>query len=127
MKVLFGEKGEQIIDTSSSARVENSFDYSDFAFDDCLIKVLSLPVVASKQFLITIGDRSVGGLTIQDQFIGPWQVPVADCAVTSNDFLYKTGEVMSMGEKSSIAVYNPVSSGEMAICEAILNLSLIHI
>ncbi len=122
MKVLFGEKGEQIIDTSSSAIVENSFDYSDFAFDDCLIKVLSLPVVASKQFLITIGDRSVGGLTIQDQFIGPWQVPVADCAVTSNDFLYKTGEVMSMGEKSSIAVYNPVSSGEMAICEAILNL-----
>ena len=72
--------------------------------------------------MITIGDRSVGGLTIQDQFIGPWQVPVADCAVTSNDFLYKTGEVMSMGEKSSIAFYNPVSSGEMAFCVAILNL-----
>ena len=66
-------------------------DYSGFNFDACLVKVLSLPAVASKQFLITIGDRSVGGLTVQDQFIGPWQVPIADCAITANDFSFKDG------------------------------------
>ena len=122
MQLLFGEKGEQQINTSSRIISENSIDYSDHNFSDCLSKVLSLPAVASKQFLITIGDRSVGGLTVQDQFIGPWQVPIADCAVTSNDFSFKTGEVMSMGEKSTIAAHDPVSSGEMAVCEALLNL-----
>lgn len=122
MQLLFGEKGAQQISASSSVISENSFDYSKFKFEDCLSKVLSLPAVASKQFLITIGDRSVGGLTVQDQFVGPWQVPIADCAVTSNDFSFKNGEVMSMGEKSTIAAYNPVSSGEMAVCEALLNL-----
>ena len=94
----------------------------DLILCNCLTKVLSLPAVASKQFLITIGDRSVGGLTVQDQFIGPWQVPISDCAITANDFSFKNGEVMSMGEKASIAVYNPIASGEMAVCEAILNL-----
>ena len=122
MEMLFGEKGEQKIEVNSSNISENSFDYSNYSFEDCLLKVLSLPAVASKQFLITIGDRSVGGLTVQDQFIGPWQVPVADCAITANDFSFKSGEVMSMGEKSTIAAHNPVSSGEMAICESILNL-----
>lgn len=122
MDLLFGEKGEQQISVNSSVIKEASIDYSGFNFDACLVKVLSLPAVASKQFLITIGDRSVGGLTVQDQFIGPWQVPIADCAITANDFSFKDGEVMSMGEKASIAVYNPVASGEMAVCEAILNL-----
>ena len=122
MKLLFGEKGEQQISVNSSTIEENSFDYSSFEFADCLNKILSLPAVASKQFLITIGDRSVGGLTVQDQFIGPWQVPVADCGITSNDFSFNTGEAMAVGEKSSIAAYDPVSSGEMAVCEAILNI-----
>ena len=122
MELLFGEKGEQQISVNSSTIEENSYDYSNFEFKDCLQKVLSLPSVASKQFLITIGDRSVGGLTVQDQFVGPWQVPVADCGITSNDFSFNTGEAMSIGEKSSIAIYDPVSSGEMAVCEAILNI-----
>ena len=122
MKLLFGEKGEQQISVNSSIIEENSFDYSGFEFADSLNKVLSLPAVASKQFLITIGDRSVGGLTVQDQFIGPWQVPVADCGITSNDFSFSTGEAMAVGEKSSIAAHDPVSSGEMAVCEAILNI-----
>ena len=122
MDLLFGEKGKQQINVNSSVIRETSADYSGFDFHDCLIKVLSLPAVASKQFLITIGDRSVGGLTVQDQFIGPWQVPIADCAITANDFSFKDGEVMSMGEKASIAIINPVASGEMAVCEAILNL-----
>jgi len=122
MNILFGEKGNQQIETTSSFIEEVGFDYSNYKFDDCLIKVLSLPAVASKQFLITIGDRTVGGLTVQDQFIGPWQVPIADCAVTSNDFSFNSGEVMSLGEKSSIAVYNPVASGELAVCEALLNI-----
>ena len=122
MELLFGEKGEQQISVNSSTIKENSYDYSIFEFTDCLNKVLSLPSVASKQFLITIGDRSVGGLTVQDQFVGPWQVPVADCGITSNDFSFNTGEAMSIGEKSSIAAHDPISSGEMAVCEAILNI-----
>ena len=122
MNLLFGEKGEQQISVNSSNLEESSHDYSEFKFSDCLNKVLSLPSVASKQFLITIGDRSVGGLTVQDQLIGPWQVPVADCGITSNDFSFNVGEAMSVGEKSSIAVHDPVSSGEMAVCESILNI-----
>ncbi|MDC3386086.1 phosphoribosylformylglycinamidine synthase [Gammaproteobacteria bacterium] len=122
MELLFGEKGEQQISVNSSVIEENTCDYSNFEFKDCLQKVLSLPSVASKQFLITIGDRSVGGLTVQDQFVGPWQVPVADCGITANDFSFNTGEAMSIGEKSSIAIYDPISSGEMAVCEAILNI-----
>ena len=122
MNMLFGENGKQQIETNSCFIKEIGFDYSNYKFEDCLSKVLSLPAVASKQFLITIGDRSVGGLTVQDQFIGPWQVPIADCSITSNDFSFSSGEVMSLGEKSSIAVYNPVASGEMAVCEALLNI-----
>ena len=122
MNLLFGEKEEQIISVASSEINESKINYSSFDFYDCLKKVLSLPAVASKQFLITIGDRSVGGLTVQDQFIGPWQVPVADCAITANDFSFNCGEAMSMGEKASIAPYNPVASAEMAVCEALLNI-----
>ena len=122
MSLLFGEKEEICIDVNSSELREKTYDYSKFKFTECLERILSLPAVASKQFLITIGDRTVGGLTIQDQFIGPWQVPIADCAVTSVDFMFKEGEVMSIGEKSLIASVNPVASGEMAVCESILNI-----
>jgi phosphoribosylformylglycinamidine synthase len=84
--------------------------------------VLSHPTVASKRFLVTIGDRAVGGLTHRDQMVGPWQVPVADCAVTLADFKGFAGEAMSMGERTPLAALDAPASGRMAVAEAITNL-----
>ena len=80
------------------------------------------PTVGSKRFLITIGDRTVGGLSHRDQMVGPWQVPVADCAVTLADFKGFAGEAMSMGERTPLATVNAPASGRMAVAEAITNL-----
>jgi phosphoribosylformylglycinamidine synthase len=86
-------------------------------------RVLSLPTVAAKHFLITIGDRSVSGLVARDQMVGPWQVPVADVAVTLADYDGYTGEAMAMGERSPAAVLNAPASGRMAVAEALTNLA----
>ena len=90
-------------------------------------RVLRHPSVASKSFLITIGDRTVGGLTVRDQMVGPWQVPVADCAVTATGFEAITGEAMSMGERPVLALLDAPASGRMAVGEAITNLAAAHI
>jgi phosphoribosylformylglycinamidine synthase len=79
--------------------------------------------VAAKHFLVTIGDRSVGGLTARDQMVGPWQVPVADCAVTLTDFEGVTGEAMAMGERSPVAILSAPASGRLAVGEVITNLA----
>ena len=92
------------------------------SLQDAVIGVLSHPTVASKRFLITIGDRTVGGLTHRDQMVGPWQVPVADCAITLADFQGFAGEAMAMGERSPLASLNAPASGRMAVAEAITNL-----
>jgi phosphoribosylformylglycinamidine synthase len=89
---------------------------------DAAIHVLSHPTVASKRFLVTIGDRTVGGLTHRDQMVGPWQVPVADCAVTLADYKGFAGEAMSMGERTPLAAVDAPASGRMAVAEAITNL-----
>ena len=81
-----------------------------------------MPAVASKNFLITIGDRSVGGLTARDQMVGPWQVPVADVAVTAMSFKGYTGEAFAMGERTPLACVSPEASGRMAIGESVTNL-----
>ena len=95
----------------------------DFAFDlrRVCLSVLRHPTVAAKSFLIHIGDRTVGGLSYQDQLVGPWQVPVADCAVTLADFSGHTGEAFAFGERTPIAVVNAAASARMAIAEAITN------
>ena len=85
--------------------------------------VLSHPTVASKSFLITIGDRHVGGLTVRDQMVGPWQVPVADAAITASSFKGRAGEAASMGERSPLAVVNPAAAARMAVGEALSNLA----
>ncbi len=85
-------------------------------------RVLRLPTVAGKSFLITIGDRSITGLVNRDQMVGPWQVPVADCAVTATSFDVYTGEAMSMGERTPVALLDGPASGRMAIGEAITNI-----
>ncbi len=87
------------------------------------LQVLRLPCVASKNFLITIGDRTVSGLVCRDQMVGPWQIPVADCAVTLGDYHGFNGEAMAIGERSPIALIDPVASGRMAIGEALMNLA----
>lgn len=90
---------------------------------EALARVLHMPSLASKHFLITIGDRSVGGLVARDQMVGPWQVPVADCAVTLTDFDRYTGEAMAMGERTPLAMLSAPASGRMAIGEVITNLA----
>ncbi len=91
--------------------------------EEATTRVLSFPTVANKNFLITIGDRTVGGLTVRDQMVGPWQVPVADCAVTATSFSSVTGEAMAMGERTPLALLNAPASGRMAIGEAITNIA----
>ncbi|MDU6430449.1 MAG: phosphoribosylformylglycinamidine synthase, partial [Sutterella wadsworthensis] len=81
------------------------------------------PTVGSKSFLITIGDRSVGGLTARDQMVGPWQVPVADCAVTTLGFTTQRGEAMAVGERTPLAVINSAAASRMAIGEAVTNIA----
>ncbi|MCC7006585.1 MAG: phosphoribosylformylglycinamidine synthase [Ottowia sp.] len=99
------------------------FDLTDINLEDAVLAVLKHPTVASKNFLITIGDRSVGGHTARDQLVGPWQVPVADCAVTARDYAGYAGEAMAMGERSPIAVMDAPASGRMAVGEALTNLA----
>jgi phosphoribosylformylglycinamidine synthase len=88
-----------------------------------LFEVLRHPAVASKSFLITIGDRAVGGLTARDQMVGPWQVPVADCAATTLGFETNRGEAMAIGERTPVAVINSASASRMAIGEALTNIT----
>lgn len=93
--------------------------------DEAANRVLTLPAVGSKSFLITIGDRTVGGLTARDQMVGPWQVPVADVSVTATSLTLgiKTGEAMAMGEKAMLALISPTSSARMAVAEALMNIA----
>jgi phosphoribosylformylglycinamidine synthase len=94
-------------------------------------RVLTLPAVGSKSFLITIGDRTVGGMTVRDQMVGPWQTPVADVAVIVTSLNIgdnvKTGEAMSMGEKPTLALISPAASSRMAVAESLMNLAAAHL
>ena len=84
---------------------------------------MRLPTIADKTFLISIGDRSVGGMTARDQMVGPWQVPVADVAVTTMGYQGYLGEAFAMGERTPLAVFDAPASGRMAIGEALTNLA----
>jgi phosphoribosylformylglycinamidine synthase len=96
--------------------------WAEVPLDQAIETVLRHPTVASKRFLITIGDRTVGGHTHRDQFVGPWQVPVADCAVTLSDYTGLSGQAMAMGERSPLAIQNAPASGRMAVGESLTNL-----
>ncbi|NHB58228.1 phosphoribosylformylglycinamidine synthase [Acinetobacter sp. 194] len=89
---------------------------------DAIYRVLKNPTVASKSFLITIGDRSITGMVARDQFVGPWQVPVADAAVTTTSLVGYTGEAMAMGERPPVALLNPAASARLAVAESISNI-----
>ena len=122
MNVLLGKPPKMHRDVTSVKRKFKPLNLDDVTLQDAVIAVLSHPTVASKRFLITIGDRAVGGMTHRDQMVGPWQVPVADCAVTLADFAGFAGEAMSLGERTPLAALDAPASGRMAVAEAITNL-----
>ncbi len=122
MNVLLGKPPKMHRDVKTVARSFKPLDLTGVNIQKAVIDVLAHPTVASKRFLITIGDRTVGGLTHRDQMVGPWQVPVADCAVTLADFKGFAGEAMSMGERTPLAALDAPASGRMAVAEAITNL-----
>ena len=122
MDVLLGKPPKMHRDVTRVARQSPAMDLTGVSLQQAVIDVLSHPTVASKRFLITIGDRAVGGLTHRDQMVGPWQVPVADVAVTLADYAGFAGEAMSMGERTPLASLNAAASGRMAVAEAITNL-----
>ena len=122
MDVLLGKPPKMHRDVKSVERTGQPMDLTGVDLQQAVIDVLSHPTVASKRFLITIGDRTVGGLSHRDQMVGPWQVPVADCAVTLADFAGFAGEAMSMGERTPLAAISAAASGRMAVAEAITNL-----
>jgi phosphoribosylformylglycinamidine synthase len=122
MNVLLGKPPKMQRDVSTISRAAKPLDLTGVTLQQAAIDVLAHPTVASKRFLITIGDRTVGGFTHRDQMVGPWQVPVADCAVTLADYKGFAGEAMSMGERTPLAALNAPASGRMAIAEAITNL-----
>ena len=122
MEVMLGKPPKMHRDVKSVRREFKPVDLTGVQLQEAALKVLSHPTVASKRFLITIGDRTVGGLSHRDQMVGPWQVPVADCAVTLADYQGFAGEAMSMGERTPLAVIDAPASGRMAVAEAITNL-----
>lgn len=122
MSVLLGKPPKMHRDVTTVQRQFAPIDLTGVPLQKAVIDVLSHPTVASKRFLVTIGDRTVGGLTHRDQMVGPWQVPVADCAVTLADYKGFAGEAMAMGERTPLAAINAPASGRMAVAEAITNL-----
>lgn len=122
LSVLFG-KPPKLHKSVSRESVKTKPLQSGINLDEALLRVLSHPTVASKKFLITIGDRSVGGLVARDQMVGPWQTPVADVSVTASGFSGYTGEAMAMGERTPLAILSSAASARMAIGEAITNIA----
>ncbi len=122
MGVLLGKPPKMHRDVRRSAVGSSPLDLSGVELAKVAFDVLRHPTVASKRFLITIGDRTVGGLSSRDPMVGPWQVPVADCAVTLADSAGFGGEAMAMGERTPLAALDAPASGRMAVGEAITNL-----
>lgn len=122
MDVLLGKPPKTQRNVTRVARDGGTLDLTGVKLEEAALNVLRHPTVANKRFLVTIGDRTVGGLNHRDQMVGPWQVPVADCAVTLADFKGFAGEAMSMGERTPLAAVNAPASGRMAVAEAITNL-----
>jgi phosphoribosylformylglycinamidine synthase len=122
MEVLLGKPPKMHRDVKSTQEQFPPFNCNAIELKEAIELVLQQPTVASKSFLITIGDRTVGGLNSRDPFVGPWQVPVADCAVTTMDYSGYQGEAMSMGERTPVALFNAPAAAKMAVGEAITNI-----
>ena len=127
MSILFGKPPKLHRNVKHVKPITKALDFTNICIKEAINRVLSFPTVADKSFLIHIGDRSITGLVARDQMVGPWQVPVADVAVTASGFFAITGEAMAMGERSPIAVINAPASGRMAIGEALSNIAAAQI
>jgi phosphoribosylformylglycinamidine synthase len=123
LQTLFGKPPKMDRSFTRQPGEAPPLDLSNITLAEAIERVLQMPAVASKSFLITIGDRTVGGLTVQDQMVGPWQVPVADCAVTLASFDSTAGEAMAIGERTPLAVIDAAASARMAVGEVITNLA----
>ncbi len=122
MEVLLGNPPKTSINALTSNINLNQLDTSNINIKDAITRILQLPTVASKNFLITIGDRSVTGMVARDQFVGPWQVPVADCAISISDYAGYKGEIMSLGERTPLALCDANAAARMTIGEALTNM-----
>jgi len=123
LDLLLGKVPKLTRDVTHQPEAAVPLDLAAIDLQEAVGRVLRLPAVASKEFLITIGDRSITGMVARDQMVGPWQVPVADVAVTASDYTQYTGEAMCMGERTPLAVLNAPASGRMAIGEALTNIA----
>lgn len=127
LDVLLGKPPRMHREVKRQRFQREALNLSGIRLEEAMERVLKLPSVASKNFLITIGDRTITGLVNRDQMVGPWQVPVADCAVTASSFNGYTGEAMAMGERTPLALIDAPASGRMAIGESITNIAAANI
>jgi phosphoribosylformylglycinamidine synthase len=127
LDVILGKPPKMTRDVAHQRAAPIPLSLDGIDLKDAVYRVLAMPGVASKMFLISIGDRSVGGLTARDQCVGPWQVPVADCAITLAGYQTTQGEAFSIGEKAPLALIDAPASGRMAIVEALTNLAAAHV
>ena len=123
MSLLFGKPPKMLRDVQHHGFQKPEFITTDIDINDAVARVLRLPSVADKTFLISIGDRSITGMVMRDQMVGPWQIPVSDVAVTCADYDGYVGEAMAMGERTPIATIDAPASGRMAIGEALTNIA----
>jgi phosphoribosylformylglycinamidine synthase len=123
IEVLLGKPPRMVREVESRPKARTALSTAGTTIAESLDRLLALPTIADKSFLITIGDRSVGGMISRDQFVGPWQVPVADVAVSLGSYEGYTGEAMAMGERTPVAILDAPAAGRLAVAEAITNIA----
>lgn len=127
LDILLGKTPKMRRDVTTLTADGTPIDRRDINLHEAVKRVLHLPAVAEKTFLITIGDRTVTGMVSRDQMVGPWQIPVADCAVTTASLDSYYGEAMSIGERAPVALLDFAASARMAVAEALLNIAGVQI
>ncbi|HJV10975.1 MAG TPA: phosphoribosylformylglycinamidine synthase, partial [Burkholderiales bacterium] len=123
LEIILGKPPKMLRDVKRVAPPRRTLELEDISMSAAVSRVLCHPAVASKTFLVSIGDRTVGGLCARDPFVGPWQVPVADCAVTLFDYEGYAGEAFAVGERTPLALIDAPASGRMAVGEALTNIA----
>jgi phosphoribosylformylglycinamidine synthase len=123
LATLLGKPPKMTRDVQRLPGAGDDFDPAKVDVREAAFRLMRLPTIADKTFLVTIGDRSVGGMISRDPMVGPWQVPVSDVAVTVSDYFSHHGEAMAMGERTPLALLDAAASGRMAVCEAVTNIA----
>ena len=127
LSMLLGKPPRMVREATHRKNLPESFDAAEWNLQEAAYRILRLPAVADKTFLVSIGDRTIGGMTARDQMVGPWQVPVADVAVILMSYQGYQGEAFAMGERAPLALIDPAASARMAIGEAITNIAAARI